>query len=1115
MNQRHLNLFGAPRIVAKGGRIALPRKKALALLAYLAATGTFHTREALAALLWGDSGEQSANAYLRNALWTLNKALGADWAETEGGTIGINPNAIHTDVAEFNAVSAYIMRVNPAQRLSLTAQALDLYAGDFMAGFTLPDAPEFADWQMTTTESLRRTAVGVLMLRAEAARESGDAFAATDAAQRWVRLDPLDERANRLLIEVLADAGEATAAVRHYHELRRRLREELNTAPEPATVALFESLTQRAPVNDSASVSPARAPASAVRDAAAAPTHDDAAPNPGRRLYPPVTPLVGREQERADLARLLADPAVHLISLVAPGGMGKTQLARQAGTDADRAGLFPDGVYWIGLAPLCSADAVVSTIAASLPYPLDTDGDLEARLKNTLADKRVLLVIDNFEHVLDGAPVMRRLLDGAPHVKALTTSRERLNLRDERVIDLRGLTIPGPSDDPFRTHSDATDLFVRRAQQASAGFSLTAQNAADIARICQLVEGMPLAIELAASWTPLLSCAEIVHEIETSLDFLTSPARDVPERHRSLRAVFASSWEQMTPDEQRVLSRLAVFRGGFRLEAATAIAGASPRVLLSLVNKMLLKRRDDGRFEIHELLRQFAEGMLDPEARLDAVDQHTAYFASLMAAENAHMMSRDQRAALDLLQSEIDNIRSAWRHATARRQAGALSQMIEPLLMFCRVRSRFDDLPEMIDTAASQWPSETAADRALLAKLLIASALLHIRVRHQTVIDAMTERACNLLSSFDDGGEMGLWKVMAGALRRRPGRVQPVAEQWIRDGLTDLEAENHLWGIGYALYELGMLQHMQVRYAEARETLNHSLYYFEKVGQPWAITLVLDMLAENMQTLGNYVAARDYMARQIEPLRDLGMVSQVQRVEVAVAWLSQRGSLAPSMSALLDGLEDLQAAGDRRGAAWAQYNLAWVHLFERNFADAERLFHECLRTFITLGDDEGIVWSNIFLAEVALEDGRRAGIDPYVEGAQRALAEIDFPWGVSGLDYLLGNVALHDGDLPAATAYYRRAVEVAAGAQSVMQVLRHISGIADLWLLDERPEDALAMATYIHDHPTTWDDTRRRTRQLIEKVEQLLPPEEAAKAQAIGRAFTLELAIEKALSPSS
>jgi hypothetical protein len=213
-------------------------------------------------------------------------------------------------------------------------------------------------------------------------------------------------------------------------------------------------------------------------------------------------------------------------------------------------------------------------------------------------------------------------------------------------------------------------------------------------------------------------------------------------------------------------------------------------------------------------------------------------------------------------------------------------------------------------------------------------------------------------------------------------------------------------------------------------------------------------------------------------------------------------------------LDDLQAAGDRRGAAWATYNLAWLHLFERNFAEAERLFHDCLRTFIALGDDEGIVWSNIFLATVALEDGRRAGVEPYIDGARRALAEIDFPWGVCGLDYLLGDVALHDGDLPKARAHYRRAIEVAAEAQSVMQVLRHISGIADIWLLDERPEDALAMATYIYDHPTTWDDTRRRTSQLIDKLLQLLPPDEAAKAQAAGRAFTLELAIEMALRPS-
>lgn len=1130
MSQRQLFLFGAPRIVAGGARIALPRRKALALLAYLAATGTPHTRESLAALLWGDSDDQSANAYLRNALWTLNKSLGSDWIDADGGTISLNSAAIQVDVRAFVAFSAEAMRASGPERLKRTALAMEIYAGEFMAGFNLPDASEFTNWQISMTESLQRSMIGILMLRADEARIVNDLFAATDAAQRWLTLDPLNERAARTMMQVLAEAGEINAAVRQYHDLKRRLREALNVSPEAKTVALFESLTSRpSSAAPEIQVTPSRsAPKfsdasdretmSAQRlvsesgqergEVAIAVGIGEAAPYAEAVLED--TYLVGRDDERQSLLALLNAPAVHLVTIVAPGGMGKSILAQQISVDIRRNGTFADGVYWVSFAPLCSSDAILSTIAAALPYPLGGGLDLESRLVSTLANKQMLFVLDNFEHVLDGAPIVSRLLNAAPGIKTLITSRERLNLRNERVFELHGLSVPGPREDPLRTPFDAIDLFQKRAQQAGLGFTMNSQNASDIARICRLVEGMPLALELAASWTPLLSCAEIVREIETNLDFLTSPTRDMPERHRSLRAVFASSWEQMTPDEQHILAVLAIFRGGFRLEAASSVAGASPRVLLSLVNKSLLKRRDDGRFEIHELLRQFAEGMLDPEARLDAVDRHATYFASLMQTEGIRLKSREQRAALDTLQAEIDNVRIAWRHALARRKLDALDKMIEPLLMFCRVRSRFDDLPDMIATAAEQLPSETPLEQALMARVLVATANLHIRVRHKTVIDGIADRAIELLRRFSDQPGMGLWLVLAGGLRRRPGRVQPEAEELINAGLRSLEREGDIWGIGYALYEFGTLQHMQMRYAEARETLNRSLYYFEKVGQPLSIAFVFEMLAENMQTLGNYDAARDYYSRQIGPLRELGMLSEAQNVAVGLEMLSQRGRLT-NITVIHEGLERLRAAGDRRGEAWALYNLGWIHYFNQNYPEAERILLDSLRTFMALGDDEGILWSNIYLAEVALESGRRTSMQTYIDGARRTLAEIDFPWGEAGLEYTLGNQALYDGDTQAARKHYRQAVSLAHGAQSVMQTLRHLAGIADIWQRDEQPEDALTLLTFILENPTSWDDTRRRARQIIDALLVLLPPKTAAKLQAAGRALSLDEAVIMAL----
>ena len=1130
MSHRQLFLFGAPRVIMGGGRVALPRRKSLALLAYLAVTGTPHTRESLSTLLWGDSDDQSASAYLRNTLWTLNKSFGSDWADTDGGAISFNAAAIYVDVSSFMAFANDSIHAEGAERLKRTVLAMDVYAGEFMAGFTLPDAPEFTTWQISTGETLRRTMIGVLMLRAECARVAGDIFAATDAAQRWLNLDPLDERAARLMMQVLAEGGEITAAIRQYHDVKRRLRESLGATPEPATVALFESLTTRAvPVfSPSTSNSTRGVPETYIQPIEAASAAAQVSQSGVTSItaeFPRVmmgedaedaeaflenTYLVGREDERETLLSLIQAPDVRLVSIVAPGGMGKSLLARQVSSDARRTDAFPDGVYWISLAPLCASDVIVSTIASALPYPSGSGPDTETRLYSTISDKNLLLVLDNFEHLLDGAPILSKLLNAGPRLKAMITSRERLNLRNERVFELHGLSVPGERDDPVRTPFESVDLFVRRAQQADFTFTMSPQNAQDIARICRLVEGLPLALELAASWTPLLSCAEIVHELESNLDFLTSSSRDVPERHRSLRAVFASSWEQMTSAEQAVLAHLAVFRGGFRLEAASAVAGASPRVLLALVNKSLLNRRDDGRFSIHELLRQFSEGMLDPEARLDAVDKHIAYYAGLAAVEGVRMTTHEQPAALDVIQAEIDNIRSAWRNALARRKIEALDKMVEPILQFYGVRSRFDDLPEMIADTADKLTSETASERALLAKMLVAAAHVHIRDRHMTVIDAMADRALEVLRPLADRPDMGTWLILAAVLKRRPGRIQPEAEELIALGLQNLKLQGNVWGIGFALYQFGALQHMQMRYAEARETLNRALTYFEKVGQPWGIWVTLDMLAENMTTVGNYAAARDYLSRQVEPLRQLDKINELQRLEINLALLEQRG-VHPHIEQFLDGLEQLRASGDRRGTAWAVYNLAWLYYLNQNYAEAEKRYFECLSGFVALGDDEGIIWSNIYLAEIALESGRRHAMDTYIEGARHVLADLNFPWGVAGLEYTLGNQALFDADLQLAAEHYHEAVVIAHGAQSIMQLLRHMTGVADIWQRRGRAEDAHRLLAFILQHPTTWDDTRKRANMIVEGLKQKLPSETAARLEDEGRALRLEDAVALSL----
>lgn len=601
-----LLLLGTPRLLYPDGSLLhLERRKAFALLAYLAVTRQPHTREALAALLWGDHDHARATAYLRNTLWTLNKSLGDGWAHIEGDTIGFTRDpALFVDVSAFaDHLAQAQITTDREERLRRFTCATEVYRGDFMTGFTLPDTPEFDHWQTVITERCKRDLSTTL---AALVAEHPNTDTAILWAQRWVMLDSLHEPAHRALMTLYAQTDQQTALTRQYRDLVRLLAQELHTTPERETTQLYERLRQRADLPD-----PKRD--SQVMPLISVPT--------------PATPFVGRKTELGEIGRLLDDPACRLLTLIAPGGMGKTRLAIQIA----QASAFPDGAYFIPLAPLYSADHLAPTIAANLPFIGEMTTDhLEKRLLEQLQSKRLLLILDNFEHLLDGAGLIAQILSAAPGVKILATSRERLQLQGEWLYEMQGLAIPTADSEAIETY-DAIRLFVSNAIRVRPDFRITLGNMPDVIAICRSVAGMPLGIELAASWLQMLSPREIVAEMGKNLDFLETGARDVPERHRSLRAVFESSWSRLPAETQAVLNQLSVFRGGFRLEAAGAVAGASLYQLLDLVNKSLLRRGD--RFEMHELLRQYADHRLLGTERAHTLGRHASYYAQFLTRQ--------------------------------------------------------------------------------------------------------------------------------------------------------------------------------------------------------------------------------------------------------------------------------------------------------------------------------------------------------------------------------------------------------------------------------------------------------------------------------------------------
>ena len=356
------------------------------------------------------------------------------------------------------------------------------------------------------------------------------------------------------------------------------------------------------------------------------------------------TGFVGRTAELAAITERLDDPTCRLLTLVGPGGSGKTRLAVQVA--ANCADQFDNGVYFVTLQPLDSSDLIVSTIAEVLSFRFSPGFDPQQQLLQYLREKALLLVLDNFEHLLDGVELLTELLKAAPRLKLLVTSREVLGLQEEWRYPVSGLQYPETDNvDQPGTYS-AVQLFFERARQVRGGLSL-ADEQAGIVRVCQLVEGMPLALELAAVWAKALSADKIAIEIQRSLDFLSTSLRDVPQRHKSMQAVFEQTWERLSDEERRAFSTLSVFNGGFRREAAEAVAGVSIQILSDLVDKSLLRREPDGRYQIHELLRQYAEALLEATSgeMLHIRDLHSAYYTRFLHEREQDLNGRRQLGA--------------------------------------------------------------------------------------------------------------------------------------------------------------------------------------------------------------------------------------------------------------------------------------------------------------------------------------------------------------------------------------------------------------------------------------------------------------------------------------
>jgi predicted ATPase/DNA-binding SARP family transcriptional activator len=921
-----IQLFGAFDVRVNGVPIPpLRSRKVQWLLALLILRhGQALDRAWLAGTLWPESAHSQALYNLRQSLSNLRHVLGETGLCLHAPMV----NALSLDLTRARVdVLAFDAAIAAGDETSLE-HAVALYRGPLLEGCA-------EEWVFSERRTCEESYLCALERLADMALSRGEGSAAVTYLRAAIQTDPFRERAQRALIQALASVGDYGAAVQTYRDLRLLLRRELNTDPDPETVTLFQHIRSEARrltlVRPSVSIEPA--------------------PAPSRQLPSPLTALVGRRPEVEQIVTTLR--TVRLLTLTGSGGVGKTRLAIAVAEEV--AEEYPDGVFFVDLAPLSDPALIAQSVATVLQVREEPGRSTLLTLREHLQSKTLLLLLDNCEHLLDPcASVVDAILHNCSGVDILATSRQILGLTGEVRWTVPPLTTPALTSLTYKSrHSpkewlsllseyEAVALFVIRAQQAQPTFQMSARNAEAIAQICFHLEGIPLALELAAARVRTLSVEDIKSRLDNRFRLLTGGSRTALPRQQTLRALIDWSYDLLNAQERTLLCRLSVFAGGCTLQAAEHICSGEAAqqgsgesiedwevldVLASLVDKSLVQvEEQEGcvRYRMLETMRQYAAEKLPQNGEAQTLkSRHRDFFLALAEEAEPRLMGPDQALWFDRLETEHDNLRTAlhWeRGEAAQRLAGALWR-------FWMVRGYLSEGRERLTIALS-----------------------HPQSQGSTAIRAKT------LSG-------------AGTLARQQGDYAS-AQRLYEESLAIRRELADRPGIAASLGSLGTMAYTRGDYAAARALYEESLAIQHELGDKHSITGSLTGLGAVAYSQGDYVGARKYHEESLAMRRELG-----DRLEVAKA-LGSLGVLVGSQGDYLaargvfeESLAIRHELGDEQGIAWSLDNLGMVACALCEYASARALHEDGLKIQRELGDRHGIAGSLAGLGAIAYNQG--------------------------------------------------------------------------------------------------------------------------------------------------
>jgi predicted ATPase/DNA-binding SARP family transcriptional activator len=851
MARLDISLLGTLHVARDGLPVKEPAYgKALALLAWLAVeSDRAHHRSRIAGILWPDFTEERARHNLRQALATLRRIAGAEGEEScllvHRDIIAFNPTAdAGVDVHRLLALLAERDRhthAEPARCLPCTRRleaAIGIYKGDFLQGFSVPDSEEFEAWLTVWRERLRERVLAALDDLVASYRAQGDPASAINALRRQLEIDPLREPAHRALMTLLWESGERTAALAQYARCSAILDEELGLEPEEETTALYEAIREG--------------------DASPPPASGSRKPTSQARIPAPTTRMIGREVEAAEVIDHLAREDCRLLTITGPGGSGKTRLALHvAATMADR---FPGITCFVELASARDGEEMARAIAGELGLHLRGKDPPDRQLLGWLRERSVLLVLDNLEQLVDEIDLIPAMLAHVPDLTLLATSRERLNLSGEWVYPIRGLTVPrGPETDDVEGY-EAVELFVDGLRRARGGQPLRHEERPEVVHICRLVDGMPLALNLAAAWANSLTLEEISDGIRQNIDFLSASSRDQPERHRSMRAVLLSTWERLTAEEQTAWRRLSVFEESFALAAAERVGKATMQVLAALVNKSVLMRTEDGRYRMHGLLRQFGDEMLrrDEPEHTRIRDRHSHYYLRMLGEMEDMLTGRDQPAALRQIDSDEGNIRLAGEWAIQRGMFNDLVVAGPAFWLFLVIHGQMargaQAFGTVLDALERVAPRPDGSGLALGMARAYTGGFRSGLGQYDEAIALLTS-GTDLLRDHVNGRVLGLALNMLATALLMKGRYDEAHDRLL-ESIEEFERLGDAWGQAFSLNDLGMVQHMYRNDDAGERSCERSRSMFRRVGDNRGQAFAATSLGRFAMMRGDYARAR-------------------------------------------------------------------------------------------------------------------------------------------------------------------------------------------------------------------------------------------------------------------